>query len=653
MTEFIVADIGMIEMLSIAAISVAFVLSIFGIYRRLSKSSSRRRYGLVLINLLASLALLGLILQPQLQTDQNLTVSLYTNINHSHIRCGWESDKNSFVLEFNPVETTVNETMAPSILYQSHRVKTAEQILLKYASINQLKIIGDGLTESQWQYFPDIKIDYQIPELINGIIQPQWSSSLGLGESLIFSGQLQSSFENVHLVKLIDPAGQVVAETSLLGAQFFYLSTEPKLAGNHQYKLEITDNQNRLISEQLIPVNVTTKSSTRILVIQSSPSFETKQLQNWAAENGAQFLLRSRISKNIYSTRSTNISKQQQNKNGALNLNRQLFDKFDLAIIDGRELMVMTKYEQEQLLLSISGGLGVLILADQDLLSLSKSEMPTILSGLEMNPLNQATEIIPYIVTQDLIAKPMAGSFVSLVGLSINPRRLIGSGQSNGAKGKIEILQSLIQSSQGDSLVAQRVHHSGRIAVSLLQQTHRLVTSGQKVNYSRLWHHLISQIARKEQRTQLKLNGARPIIFSKHRIEVCYSAPSTAQKVAVNLQAVNMNTSDTQSILMQTDPLLGDRSCGYFWPDQAGWYEIRDSRLLKASSNLFYVFEQSAWSAYQQHHKIESTKAKQAEFVENNIESLRFEKINPWIFWWVLVLSSSLIWIERKYNTTH
>lgn len=633
-TELFVTEISVVEVISLIAVTVAFVISITALIKRLPKGSSLKLSGLIFTHLVACLALMGLILQPQIQNSQNKKITL-----HTFLPDDFNYDKRSFVLHSDQLRSLASESLNLKERYKNNIIQTPEQLLLKFPAMDEIRVVGDGLTESQWQKFPNIKVDYHPPTLLEGIIQPHWKSTLNLGETLIFTARLQSSSKEIFQAKLFDPAGDVISESNLLAGELFQLSAQPKLTGQHQYQLKIINNQGQKIAEEVISVAVINEQTAKIMVLQSSPSFETKQLQNWAAENTSQFLLRSRISKDIYQSRSTNMSQQQQKKNKALGLSKELFNQFELLIVDSRELFMLTAAESEALRLSIDEGLGVLILADQNLLSLKNNELPALLNNFSLTALNQPTETIPFLLINDQNPTPLAENFIPLSGQSINNRHY----------NQVSVFQSLVQTSQGHSIAAQIKQNRGQVAVSFLQETHRLVTTGQKVQYSRLWHHLIKAIARKNLATQYEVSSVNDLPFEKQLVEVCYLNPHTDKKPPGHLQVTVPAVKDPQRLLMQTDKLVRSRYCGYFWPKQAGWYTVSNPNQIEDDAKHFFVSGKLNWLAYQQKLKINATKAKQASFTKNGDDLHHYQKIDQWFFWWLFIISAGLIWLERKY----
>ncbi len=512
------------------------------------------------------------------------------------------------------------------------------------------------MSKTQWQEMPNIKINYTAPELTEGLVDLSLDNTIEIGGQMTVTARLQSRSKGIHIASLINPAKEVVYQAKIVNGELFSIGDRPKLLGQHLYILEVRDSKERLISQEIIPVEVTTGQSARILVIQSSPSFETKQLQNWAAENNAQFLIRTRISKNRYTYRSTNISKQL--KSSIMNKLKHLsFEQFDLLIIDGRGLLTMSSLEKTNLTTSIENGLGMLVLADQDLLSVNENNWPDILKGLKINPLTKLIEVMPYLVTDNQENIVLSDAYLPLIAKSIVPKYPA-----------IDDFKGLIKSADGHTLVARQRRVLGNVSISLLQESYRLVTSGEQGNYSQLWQSLIKQISRKKRVSEIYEN-TRQMLFINSRTEICYRAMSGTSPTAIEVVAVPLTSSVIKSepvletlngrttiehnLLMQSNQILEDRFCGYFWPSSSSWYRIldrspQDNDLERPEKNI-YIYPNIAWQAYQQQLKIKATKEKQASYIALNSPPVGFEKINPWVFWWIFLVGVTLVWIERKF----
>jgi len=631
-----ISEIGVFELSCILLLLSATLYSLVNIRRRLKLASKWRLYGLVIFHLTAVIVILGLLLEPTYLTNKREVVSLITNSNFGDLAKA--SRPSYLLLDQTNDDETFNILVAQ---YQQQTIDTAEQIILRHPVISKIRIIGDGLTENEWQNFPDIEIVYQPPTVKLGVIQPNWNTQINLGDFLIFTGQLQSAIDGIHTIQLVDPAGGIVDSVNVRSGETLNLETIPKLEGLHQYKLIITssDPQSKVVEN--IPIEVTSMSKAKILVLQSSPSFETKQLQNWAGDHGIQLLVRTRISQQKYITRSTNLSDAKTKIGIYKSWGNDLFGDFDLIVIDGRELLSLSDKESNELLKHIKNGLGVLVIADHNLLGSTKDSWPNILNGFKVTTLTKETETSVSLVDDNLNSSPLEDEYVSISAHSIS-FPLIDKAS----------FKSLIETPSGNSIVAVRNKQSGRIAISLLKETHHLITSAQVNSYSQLWQHLIRKISRESQLTEIELKTNQPIYTQNQRVGICYREPSKQKNLPSVLVATHHSENNlSQEIRLQADLAIQNQYCGYFWPRLPGWYDISTKNTKLDDSSLvkpFYVTTQNSWLANRQRHKIRATLSKQAAFQPSKIPIFYVQPISEWIFWWLFLISATLIWVERK-----
>ena len=179
------------------------------------------------------------------------------------------------------------------------------------------------------------------------------------------------------------------------------------------------------------------------------------------------------------------------------------------------------------------------------------------------------------------------------------------------------------------------------------------------MHYSQLWQSMIKQISRRDNQAEIYLDVSRHLFFEKQRVKICYQSSSLDSKVPETLkivhhslhtasQPVDLSQTDSHELLLQSDLILKNQHCGYFWPQQPGWYHIFSETESSTHSNKIYVEPGNLWLSHQQQNKIQATKAKQADFSESENNDGHYKKINQWIFWWMLLLSACMIWIERK-----
>jgi len=643
MNSLTFSNIGLLDYASIVLLSLALIFSLRAIQARLPSATRKYRASLILLNCLAFIALLGLILTPHYQTEIPLEIKLYTtNANQPYKKIELDDKHLNYLLsdmnDVNSGKTLKHETQKKKPLTNIHLLKTPDQVLIKHPNLSKLTLLGDGLNQYQWDRFPNLKINYTPPEKIEGIINPRWDSKIELGERANFTGQLQTNSSGIYQVKIIDPAGELVAQEKLLNGEYVKLSINPKMTGIHQYLVLLNNSKDQLIERNTINLEVNTADTAKILVIQSAPSFETKQLQNWAAENGSQFSIRTRISKDKYITRSSNIPSNHLDLINYKRLSSEVFQYFDLAIIDGRELTSLNDSDLEQLIRSIEKGLGVLILVDHDLVSVNKDQQTKILENFKITPLTQEAKIIPYFVNNDQITGPITEQFISLSAASV-------------LSNSVNTTRSLILSSKGVPIAVSQAKELGRVGVSLLHSTHQLVTSGYHSDYTLLWQHLIENTARKKQRSAIMFEKSADLLLENSLTQLCYIKANSSEKLTSHLLILDEKATYQQELMINENALIRDRACGSFWAKSAGWYQIFKPGAKKPLEKL-YISPKNSWLAHQQYKKITASLTKQAQQISNlnNLEEKHTTPINQWLFWWLFFICASLIWLERKFS---
>lgn len=629
-SDFITNNLGLIELSSIALLSIAFGYSVYTVFTQVKRRHNLIKYLLATLHLIAFLSILGLILQPKYKSTEAENIKLVTNSNFSELE---DYQNESYLLLDAHTQLTKNTRQFQK--FSGKILHTPEQLLLKHPTLSKLEVIGDGLTRNQWQNFPDIEIVHRTPKLKTGIVQPGWKNSINLGEPLEFSGRFQSDSQEIYSVHLLNPAGDIVDSKRVIANDLFKLSDEPKISGSHKYRVAVYKNETPTHIQEEITLHVTEISRAKILILQSAPSFETKQLQNWAGESDVQVLVRSKISQKKYITRATNLSEKSLNIRKDKKIDGELLNQFDIVIIDGRELLSLSDNESYSLKKSIENGLGLLVLMDQQLLDFIGDDFPKILRGFSFTPLKSETEIIPNIISNELNSVPLSDISLPISAQTIN------------YVDKINLSSNLITTTSGKNVVTTRAMKLGQVAVSLLKETNRLVTSGESDSYAKLWQSIIKQVSRKTQIEKIQLSSNQSV-FTKNRLTtVCYIINPSDTNSLTRLNVTQQEDHKvSQRILLQPNWLDTNKSCGYFWPKSSGWHVI-SSEDQSLTENIF-ISDENSWLAFRQREKLDATQVKKARYIAGNDTYFHFKKVDEWILWWLILISISLIWIERK-----
>ena len=588
---------------------------------------NQRKWFVIIINVISILAITGFIFQPSWKSTEGQVITLITSSTD-------ESNSPSKNLpDFLWYRPTKQQVEVFQIDFEQI-IFSPEQLNLRYPKINKLIIRGDGLTSEEWQRIDADKIEYSSASITPGFVNPQWRKQVNIGDFFSVSGKVRAGFSEslspvvkskILKVELIDPAGQVVAANDTLDGEYFHLQHRPKLLGNHIYKIELSrlvKNVKEIIASEKVGFSVIEQPGLDLLILQSAPSFETKQLQNWAAESGASILVKSQISKDKFISKQINFADLKQD-----NLSRELFEQFDLMVADSRALVLLNPATSEALLESIRNGLGIIVLADYSQLEDANSSHWL---QKEFRLINEDSQDSAQLYWSNDNAGLVSQSEVFLPRIQARFE-------------KTDNLQSQVFSSDGEVLVSSIERGKGKIGLSLVRETARWVTSGELTIYSHYWQSLIRQISRRAAKKQIDLFGISNILSENQRARVCINDIDSS---SLTLRS----PPNSQQVLLQSSKSNGNSKCGLFWPE-ASWSTIEyTGEKGNIHSQSFYAASTSDWKTHHQILRISASLNRANKTNQSkSLDAKNFIPISLWWFWWILMASAFLLWIEKKF----
>jgi hypothetical protein len=380
--------------------------------------------------------------------------------------------------------------------------------------------------------------------------------------------------------------------------------------------------------DEPLAFSVTKPTPVRILIKQSAASFETRQLKNWAAQLGSQISVLTQISQTKDIRQNINLSAAQLTQIISP-FTEQALIHFDWLLIDGRALLTLTAQQMTALKTAIKNGLGVYIIVDNALINAWPVPLLDWLSDIKIQPLDVASF--------SAIPKWPHSKIESVMPLA---KAIITSANNS----------SLVQSNDAQILVSHSKVGLGHVAVSLINGTYGWQTSGLTEQYSHYWQSVIFGLARPRQ-TPYWLNAASDTLawVNQHQ-----------QKCVLGATTPGVTTYDQHplSLILTQDILQVEQRCLTIWPTNAGWHKLAWSQnsLLATTPHKqdtsiktwFYAHAEQDWQEWRQvQNRLISQKiAKQQntqQFEKASVKSL--DKI--WL-WGLLVLSMSILWLERK-----
>lgn len=601
----------------------SFLLTLYSVVQRLFRRAPLRTLMVMVLNTVAYAIVFLFLLEPRYSQPAAQSVGLITE---GAVLTGITST-NSAALYVAPGASIPD---AEQHLVGANWLLDIAQLQLREPALSAIEIHGYGLARSQWQHFSKtIQVDFTPPD-IHGFTSMRWQRSLNEGEALRVSGRYQQAdADAIVQLRLLDPAANIVDEARLKSGQGFNLATTVKARGNLAYRLQAWDSEN-LLSEQTVPFESVSGPHLNIMIKQSAPSFETRALKNYAAANGHRIRLNSDISKDKSISQSANLP-----AGSDTGFSPQILAEQDVLIMDGRALAGLNPNQRQWLNDAVAQGLGLLLLADSTVLESISSFDTNLLQGFHLTPLpGNAETAIPRLLTGEpnVWQAPLKTAAMQL--------------NANDA-------DVLIDDGNGRSLVLKRAKGLGNIGVSLISHSHSWLTAGRQSDWGAYWSTLITGLARQRSGSYLIPQQENDFHRVNQRTAVCAFTTEKESKLKIN-SVTSHGQQPGFEIQPATDSFGSPRQCVYFWPEVSGWHQLQlvsagqDSIL---DQKAIYVFQADQWLAQQREQRVNATRA-----MSVNRSTVLPETAQKWISepltliwpWLILVLSATLLWLERK-----
>lgn len=602
---------------------VSLLLSFHSVAQRLYHRAAVRAVAVMALNILAYGIVLLLVLEPRFSRQLEQTVTLVTE----------GADVTTI-----STASTASLYVAPGIAVSAEerqRLNGANwlldigQVQLRETALSVIDVLGYGLEKDQWLSFSNnIQVNFK-PPAINGFTSMQWSRSLLEGEALLVSGHYQSADgDAIVQLRLLDPADKPVDEARIMSGQRFSLSTDIRSRGNLEYTLQAWDSKHQL-SEQIVALEARTHIPLNIMIKQSAPSFETRALKDHATATGHRIRLDTDISKGKSISQSANLPADTD-----LRYSPQILSEQDVLIMDGRALSNLSPTHRQWLSDATDNGLGLLVLADSALLESINDLNTNLLEGFHLEPLPAGeTRVRPRLLKRKARQwqEPLTVAAIELSG---------------------DRVDVLVDDGYGRSLVIKRQKGLGHIGISLIGHSHNWLTAGQQALWGDYWTPLLASLARQRDGSYLLPQAEPEFHRVGQRTAVCAFTPLEGSGITIRA----LESQDEQSqfdLSLAADRLNSPRQCAYFWPQVSGWHQVQlfSSELNSIiDEKAFYVFQPEQWLAQQRSQRVLATSARANSKFPVQIKEAKqvYEPLNLLWLWFALIVSASLLWLERK-----
>lgn len=481
-----------------------------------------------------------------------------------------------------------------------------------HPEFNQYYILGYGLEQHEMKVLKNHRLVFHGNGMPSGFRSVHWKKTIRSGDNLIIQGNFRNNSKKP--LKLILKGLSTTLDSINLkpgSTETFELRTSPKTLGRTVYSLLIFSGNDTLANEK-IPVIIEEKRTLKILVLSSSPDFETKFLKNWLYSEKYSLAMRSTISKDKFSTEFLNIEKTALNR-----INPSLLENFDLLIGDLALLSGMSPSENIAVQNQVSLGMGLVIRSDSEAVG----------SGFYKKAFNirQSKNIAQKVITFN-----WPGNTAKKMSTTLSP--------------PLEILpslgdQPLVKDGQGHIIVSSKLYGAGRIILTTLADTYSWMLGNNPADYSSYWSFLIEKAARKTELTE--------------QWSIMDQFPTVNKQTLIRLE----NVSDTvphaeiesMPLRFQQDQIQSSFWTAEYWPSVSGWYTVTTNYQQTGG----YVFDHDDWRSVKAEQKITNTR----KFISNSKAELK-AAANPQnfyrytiesIYFFILfVLCCSYLWLETK-----
>lgn len=466
-------------------------------------------------------------------------------------------------------------------------------------SIRTVYVLGNGVAPYDFWQLEHIAKTYMGGDAINGIARLKYEQELVLGDSLKVDGLYVKPSMGNWLV-LEDAAGNGLDSMKVKGTENlrFGLQTKPKVAGEFIYKLVEKDSLHFELLSDPLPLKVRPENTLEILIINTFPTFETKYLKNFLAENGHELLVRSQLSKNKY--KFENFNRKQGSIYGFTSTNLR---NFDLVIIDAGSYLGLSAASKEALEEQIENeGLGVFIQSDVSIVN-----------------------------NGGRFGFRLKRNFNSETSLSNWPKVKIPVYPSSL---EADVLTQPILSSQNRILSAYIQKGAGRLGTTLLNDTYQLVLNGNEAVYQYIWSTTISAVSQK----------SMPMVQWETENFIAYQDVPFRFKLRTSISNPEVVDEGNNQIALRQNFQLLDEWEGVVYSRERGWNQlgiIGDSTM----TSSYYVVENTAWKSI---NATDVSRENERKFRGNIPSEVVISTSKPMSRWWFFVafaLAMGYLWV--------
>jgi hypothetical protein len=393
--------------------------------------------------------------------------------------------------------------------------------LRAHPGVSHLTVIGTGLPARDRPAAAALSTVEFTAAPESGLTQVQFPASVPLGREWQLSGRAAAP---VRRAELHDPAGVVVDAMDVDASGAFRLAGPARGVGPVKFTLRLLDEAHALVDTVSVPIVVAGGEPLRVIVRAGPINPELKYFRRWAEDTGLAVSFTAALTEGI------------AQNDGDARLDAGSLAAADVVIVDTRGWAALAANDKAALADAVEHGLGLLLRADAPLADETAADWAAMGFRLTPTATPRSVTLDRYLGLHDRTAFTMAPVDVDAPETGI-----------------------AISSDDTAPLLWWRAQGAGRIGLSRLVDSYRLVLLGDSERYGNLWANTLEHLSRPHPAPPPgpRMLGAAWVF---ERVVLCGLGAAARVRAAA----------DGPDVVLDVDA----QGCAGYWPATAGWQTL-------------------------------------------------------------------------------
>ena len=490
------------------------------------------------------------------------------------------------------------ESLGGANAADAERVPDLATALRRYPGTQRIRVLGAGLVARDRDAARGLATEFLPAPLPRGLIELAAPTHVPASRMFAVAGRAHDMVDGT--AELLDPAGARVDHAAIADNVGFELHASARSTGIANYRLRLLAADGQVVDELAVPIVVTPARALRVLVLAGAPNAELKFMRRWALDTGMKMDTRIELGGGLQLGRAPT------------GMGPDALDGLDLLVVDERSWAALTAGQRATIGHAVDRGLGLLL------------RMTAPLSAGD----RQRLRALGFDASGGRAGETRLGAGFVRAGDAVDALPTISRGAWNvtAADGVV-----LLADGRATPLVAWRASGRGRIGVTTLGDSYRLVLGGRGDAHGEVWGRSFGAVARPASASRLPTLALAP--------------PDQRSMICGVGDAAVVEDARGGVVALIIDPVSANERCAGFWAQASGWHVIRDG----GREVPFHVPDIDAAPALQARALAEATQALASEPVRDAgappvlLAGPRW----PWFLGWLLLASLGW-WFERS-----